>query len=172
MILECLRIISDALKHPSYGVNAHLATVPLDGNDPMPPLVTLVADETTNGAVARGYVPDTFPSVFVSMHGSARMMGEVMTFERIGHIPIMVGVALSDSQSERGSANVYYTLRAVEQCIRDLMRNTNSAVRTRNDILVFGIEGEIEHMQLTAPEKDGPVTAGLLMTFEVHDTNP
>lgn len=176
MILETMRAWADWLGDATYGVNAQLATIPLDGSDTAPDAVAIVADETRNGTAARRQIPDTLPALLVRLQQSGTLVPNIgpNTAVRDGEIPLLTAYAATNADSAKGNRNAVYTLRAIEKSLRDFMDPSIAAANTarmRGNIQILSVTG-LEHVTTYEPLEDRDVLAALIVTFQVRDTAP
>jgi hypothetical protein len=172
MILETLRVVTDALAHESYGVNATLASLPLDGDDVRPEAPATIKDSTRDAIVARNRVNDELPSLTVLLDdGTVDMDGEVQTSYRDADINVVIQYLGKNIDSDGGLADGFYMLRAVERTIRTLMLNENANDRTRNGIQLLQVNS-IRHAPGFASANDALAAGELSVSFRVRDTAP
>lgn len=172
MILETVRVISDALGHLTYGVNAQLASLDIDSGDIVPTNIVKIANETENFLVALGRAAEPYPSLNVALDEDVELE-QVLTSHRDGTVTVAIRVALSNDQAHNGMRDTYYYLRAVAKTLLDLGSNSNVADRTRNNVCV-GVLEELTHRPLFKElgDTNGLVTGQLIATYAVRDTNP
>ena len=171
MILETVRMVADALAHSGYGVNVQLATLSLDGGDPVPSPIAVIADETRSPDVAVGRYPTTTPCLTVTLEGNVSLDGEVISDNRDADVTILIRYVTRDVDAASGNADVLYTLRAVQKTIRAFNSNTNAIDRVRNAIQILECLS-MEHASLFDSIDDVVCTGGVRVTFKVRDTNP
>lgn len=172
MLLETSRILADWLDDGTYGVNAKLPAVTLDGTDSVPANVTVV-DETRDDDVALGRLPGTLPCVAVSVqeveyadplqpHVTGQVSGKVTVLIRYGQRVVDSGTGLSDAS---------YTLRAVMMSLRELHTNEQAAARTRGDVVLISCD-DVRQVPLTQEVGDAWVTGAVRATYTMYDLAP
>jgi hypothetical protein len=173
MILETIRIVSEALENGTYGVNAQLSSLDIDSGDTVPTNIVKVGNETEDFLVAMGRVVTPLPSLNVALDGDVDLDPEVMTIVRDGDVVIAIRVGQSNDQAQNGMRDTYYYLRAIQKTLRDLSANGNIDARTRNNICVGEIT-EMIHRPLFREIEDtnAVVTGQLIVTYRVRDNNP
>lgn len=139
---ELVRIVADWLEDTTYGVNAQLALVPRDANDPQPGAVT-VFDETRDNRPARGRVPDAsgdVPALTVSLRGMTHL-SETITDDGYLQAELMIQFAAKHVDAWRAKRDGHTTLRAAAWSLRYLRRtDANHAARLRNSLALIGID--------------------------------
>lgn len=179
MILETVRIVADWLTGAMYGVNAMLATVPLDGTDTRPASVT-VFDETRDGPTARRKVPATKPCLLVRQQDDATADGEPYPVggPRQAHVTLGLWYADTQSASETGNRNTHYVLRAARESLRRLTDPTDptmaaaaTTAKTRGSIQLLKTEA-VRAVTAHEPLEDSLLLGALFVTFTVRDTAP
>lgn len=171
MILETIRAVADALDNATYGVNAQLASVPLDAGDSTPTSVATITDATRDYLTAVGRLPQTRPCLTVALAEPVTMDGEVMQSDRNGEVDLIIRYGMDDADTEQGVRDTFYTLRAVVQSLRDFNSNDNASDRQRNGIMVLECTN-IRHLPPFTVVADDTMCSGLFVTFRVRDTQP
>jgi predicted DNA-binding protein len=176
MILETLRMWTDWQGNPTYGVNAQLATVPLDGTDARPTTLVAISDETRNGPTARRRVPDTVPVLMSRLHQAATLDPSVGPNTAIRDAEIQIATWYADNQlaTETGNSNAYYVLRALERTLAKFLDPSiaiANTARKRGNIEIFGAT-TLEHLTTFETVEDSDILGGLLVTFKVRDSAP
>lgn len=176
MILDTIRAWTDWLGHGTYGVNALLAGVERDGTDAAPPSIQLIVDETRNPAAARRQIPDTVPCLIVRLAAPATMDDSVgpNSPHRYGDIPVMTLYAAEHQDSDDGTQNAAYTLRAVERVLAKFLDHTIAAANTarlRNNITILHATA-LQQLTMFEPIEDRDILGALAITFRVMDKNP
>lgn len=180
-MLEVVRMIADRFADAAEGVNAHLAALPRDVGDAIPPNVT-VYDETRHGWVARSQAPRTdagvvFPALTVAIEDPVEFDGDPqysgLANERFEDVDVSVAVRLfvQNVDTEEGTEDAYYTLRAIRGCLKDFMKGEYVAARTRNSVRINQCTG-MTSAALVEQLEDVWVTGGLTARFKVHESSP
>lgn len=173
MILESIRIIADALEDSTYGVNAQLPSLDIDSGDTVPENIKTFADETRDILVALDRVAEPLPSINVFLGGPIDAEPEVLTTTRDADVPITIRIALSNDQAQNGTRDIYYYMRAVEKCLRDLGSNANAADRSRNNVQYNEYtDWRIQRRFVKIDDANGAVTLQIDFTARVRDINP
>lgn len=171
MILEAIRSLTDGLANATYGVNVKLASLQLDGSDVRPSSIVTIADETRDSVVARNRLPQTLPGIAVALQDAVTADGEVMTSYRDATITMSIRYGVDQSDTDIGNANIYYVMRAIEECLKDYHSNANASDRLRNNVII----GECTDMQIHPPyhpNEDNIIVGGLSVTYKVRDIAP
>lgn len=172
MILECVRVVAEALADSEFGVNVHLPDVPRDAGDPDPTPVKRVLDITNDDEVAHGRLPDDWPVLIVSPEGPTEMDGEVQHAHRDGEgAGVGIRYATGDEDLAAAQRDALYTQRAIRRVLGDLMDTSRLPIRTRNGIVVRAVTRLLEE-PLRDETSQGVITAGTLVEFLVRDQKP
>lgn len=172
MLLETSRILADWLADATYGVNAKLPDVPLDGSDTVPGDVT-VADDTRDDAVAQGRLPDALPCVAVSVE-EVEYRDPVqphVTDHVEARVTVLIRYGQRASDNSTGVADASYTLRGVLMALRELHTNEQHAARTRGSVHLVSCE-DLRQVPLTQEVGDAWVTGAIRATYVVYDLTP
>lgn len=175
MELETVRAITDWLNHATHGVNAKLATLPLDVGDTVPADILLIVDETRNAVVARDRFPAERPCITVRMHAEWVLEGEVMTVERNTEergLPVLIRTMVSDALTATGFRDLYYYNRAIRQSLREFLKNDYAqSHRTRNDVAITLCQ-RILVARPYQDEQDKDLTSAQIVYLDVCDNAP
>lgn len=174
MILEANRIVADWLDDATDGVNALLATTPIDAGDSTPADIASIADETTDNDVARDELPGTLPAIAVSVDGIPLLEGQVQVVSRDGKVKLRIRVGVENADSAEGKRDLSYYLRTVVRSLNRLFdADANDAARTRNEIYLETCE-EMTSAIAKTKEPSGNVTVCgyVLLTMQMRDLNP
>jgi hypothetical protein len=181
MELETVRANADWLNGVTtaqYSVNQLLAGVPRDGGDPVPPNVT-VRDSTRHGWVARRTLPRegealVFPVLAVMVLSDFELDGEILTTYRDGNPQVLIAYLHREVDTEKAIAAGGYTLRAVQRSFAKFNHPDHVGARTRNGIVlrVCTALREVPVGLLRQLAVDLPITAALVATYAVRDTQP
>jgi hypothetical protein len=144
MRLEAVRCVTAWLKDVTYGVNAKLAALPLDGTDTRPTAIATIVDETDNANAAFGRFDGlTLPALIVTCSGDPehRDPEQSQTGERVdGYVTVQVRYAERKTASMTAIVDGTYVIRAVIASLRELHKNANVASRTRNSVRLVSCE--------------------------------
>lgn len=144
MRLEAVRIVADWLGHPSLGVNARLAVMPLDGGDPRPAPVAAILDETRHAAAAfRRFDGVPLPALLVLVTEDAALRdGEILQPGDRADATLTVTVRYATRAWDAATAmsDGYYVSRAVIGALRRLHDEDQVAARTRGAIRLVSCE--------------------------------
>lgn len=171
MIVATVRMLADFLNDPTFGVNATIPTVTRDGTDSIPPNVVGIYDATRDARVAVGQLPTTFPAIVVAPYQVQTLESMVPTIIRYGTVHVMVTYYINKSDAVSGLTWGLYTIQAIERCIKAFMDNAQANYRVRNGIGIAGCSS----MQLEpnyTPVGDTAIACGILVGFQVRDSNP
>jgi hypothetical protein len=170
------RIVANALTHPTRGVNAIAARMPLDDGDATPPLVT-VYDETRDGWLLAGQVPVqdsgiSFPCITVTIQKALTDGGPADTQSTgartvDGSVSLIVQLLFQDSNLNRAAAAGMYVMRAIRNSLVWLDENDNDAART---LLGFRLmpASTVPQGQAETPPGDNMISIGAFAL--VYDT--
>lgn len=169
MILEGTRLVAEWLADETYGINALLATISLDGSDSQPPDVADIQTEFDDVSVALRRVPDgqTTPALWLFGMDRIILAGGVTTEYRSGDHPLVIGYVHSDLDTQEGLQAASYTLRTVTWSLAALQRQP-SATRTNNTVALENVTS-IDWMPPFVPLDDGMLTGGLIASLKLRD---
>lgn len=166
MVKETLRLLTDALNHSTYGVNAQLSGSIFSGSSA--PEVTAY-DESRNNQLATGHPVEPYPSLNVAVASEIDVEGEVHTSLRDGiSVPISIGYVGRNIDPSDGVAELWDIVRAVQYTLRDWLRNENAADREDNGVQVVSCSS-ITIVPNMVTSNDALIPGGLLATFYVRD---
>lgn len=180
MIVETVRIVADALKDDTYGVNVLLDALARDEHDPAPPRVAAIVDVTRDAVLAAGeqgidFVPPAdWPALIVAPFGAFTTEGQANMSQGIidgtgAGVQVTYGTAQADlSAAMRDGA---YTVRAVSQCMTQLFLEANVQARIRNGIALWSIRRR-QWGPMLERRDIGWLTADFVAEFHTRDTNP
>lgn len=175
MILETIRACAEWLAHPTTGVAAQLAALPLDGGDERPTVPVAVADETRVGWVARRERPqeDRQVVVTVTQDTPITMAGESVATYRPASVSLAVQVWSPLVQSEAAITALHYTARAVQRSLRGWLAGdaAGEAARTRGGVYVQAAE-EWSVTPVESSEVDALSVVSIVVPLTVRDQQP
>lgn len=169
MILEGTRLVAEWLADDTYGVNALLNTLSLDGSDSQPSDIATIQTEFDDISVALRRVPDGQTTPALWLFGVDRIMlaGGVTTEFRSGEHPLVIGYVHTDLDTEEGLRAASYTLRVVTWSLAALQRQP-SATRMNNTVALENISS-IDWLPPFVPLEDGVLTGGLVVSLKLRD---
>ena len=173
MKIETLRVIAEWLDDATYGVNALLPNVPLDGSDTVPPDV-FVLNAADDPHAALDQIPtdvDELPALIVTLYTSPvdQVVPASQPWPPDAQVDVVIRYAGRNVQSEIGVRDESYTMRAVWRSVALLM--TTSAgltARSRNSVQVVGVSA-MRELTLDRPHADAVMTGAVLVTCRVRD---
>lgn len=182
MRLETVRAVTDWLKDPVNGVNALLPGIPRDAGDDLPPLLAEADDElaavydvTRHEWVRKRQNPPAQPCLYVTTERSFDLHGEEMVGTYVDTSTpcvVIIRYLAAKSNTEVGTTDGEYTIRAIRQSIRRLMRQDNDApARTRNGICILDWV-RCTYYPVTETIGEHQVSGAVALHFTVRDTNP
>lgn len=172
MLVETIRMVADFLQDGTGGVNQQLSGMTYDGSDTAPPSIVTFADETRNLTAALHRTPQSLPCLLVTIDDDTPLEPDVVSDIRYGEVTVLVRYISEDVETNEGNRDTYYTMRAVEKCLRDFLAdNGGSTNRNRNGIQIVETV-RMTHTRLFENINDKQVTCGLRVTFKVRDTQP
>lgn len=165
MVKETLQMVTAALKHPTYGVNAQLSGSGV-------PDIASIGAEVDDNEVALGNPSKPFPSLSVTLNEPLQLVGEVDTFYRDG-IDMAIAVAYMgrDIEIAKGNGEMWDTMRAVQRCFRDWLRNVNASDRELDGIQVIASTG-MEVLPNTSGPEDVLIPGGIIIRLRTRDIQP
>jgi hypothetical protein len=174
VILEANRIVADWLDDATDGVNALLATTPLDAGDTVPVDIATIADETRDNDVAREELPATLPGIAVSVDAVPLMEGQVMVVSRDAKVKLRVRIGVENADSAEGKRDLSYYLRTTLRSLNRLFdAEANDAARTRNGMYLETCEEMTAAIAKTKEPSGNVVVCGyVLLTIQMRDLNP
>ena len=183
MRIETVRITADWLKRSDFGVNHYLSLVPRDAGDPKPPAIpeqedagTAIFDETRHPWVADKQDPPIFPCIYITGEGGIEMEGEPtpdgQIRETVAPLVVIARYVTNDADTMRAIRDAEYTLRAILRSLRELVKNTNFAARTRNDICVIQMLDPAIYFPVIEAVGDSRVTGAIGINYQVRDAAP
>jgi hypothetical protein len=165
MVKETLQMITAALKDSTYGVNAQLSGSGV-------PLIASIGAEVDDNEVALGNPSKPYPSLSVTLNEPLQLVGEVDTFYRDG-IDMAIAVAYMgrDVAIAKGNSEMWDTMRAVQRCFRDWLRNINASDRQLDGIQVIASTG-MEVLPNTSGPEDVLIPGGIIIRLRTRDIQP
>ena len=174
-MIEGARSVTDWLQHATYGVNAKLALVPRDPDDPAPPSLALIADETRHLHAALGLMPDPkqpdqYPCLLVAEDGTEISNADPQELGE-SRVTLLIRYGQRTVEPAKGLQASCYTLRAVLMSLRELHLPDHEAARTRNEIQLVVCE-QMSLTPLFQEADDAWVTGAVRVTYLVRDNIP
>lgn len=175
MILETLRLLTDALNDGTTGVNIYLATIPTSGGDAVPTPLALIVDRTRHFSAAIGRLPDeaaSYPCLLISQPGGGNEIDPHVHAGPIrdGHVQVVIRYGALESAAAKAVRDGYYTLRALEKSITSWL-NGPEAARTSNSVVVYKCD-QTSVYDVWEPVDDKVVAGAMALTFTVRDMAP
>lgn len=174
MRLEVVRIVAEALRHATRGVNSKLPDVPRDAGDDLPSNIAAVYDVTKDAHVVNRQEPPQIPCLYVMSEGAVIIDGEQMigTYrDTTEPVAVVVRYLASKHDLARALQDGDYTLRAVARSIHDLMEQANDADRTRNFVIVWHLV-RMTYVPVQETVGEAAVAGALVLEFDVRDGAP
>lgn len=170
MILEALRLVTDRLTDATYGVNAMLASTPIDSGDSTPASLASgsIVDATRDGNVARGRLPATLPGIAVTVKEASDLENHMTPGDAEGTITVILRFGVDKNQTEQGMRDASYYLRTALRVLR-AWHNADPTVRTRNTVYLQSCE-QLQMVPLWDDLNDSIVTGAIVATYHVRDT--
>lgn len=176
MILETLRLLTNALTDGATGVNARLASVPLLNGDGTPPSLALIADETRNVSAAIGRLPDDetlYPCLLVGQPDGGNTLDPMTKAGplRDATIQVVIRYGALDATAANAASDLFYTMRAVEQCASGWLNGTGGTALTASNVTVmYGTA--MTHYAVWQPVGDKCLAGALTLSLYVRDAAP
>lgn len=162
MVKETIRMVTDALRDPAYGVNEFLSE---------DLRVRSFGDETRDDTVAQGIPLKPYPSLNVSLAQPVDLEGEVQTIFRDGlDMAIQISYMDRDSDLAEANARLWDTMRGVQRCLKRWLANENIPAREMDGVQVISCTRMTQSPPLVISE-DAVVPAGILITLRVRDAD-
>jgi hypothetical protein len=173
-VIETIRLVAAALRHPSYGVNAQLAVYARDATDDRPPVIKGVYEETSDSAAARDGLYPEWPILVVTADGPVHSVGEpgLDGKHRDSEVPLAIRYVTGTAEPQIKRRDTYYTLNAIIRCL-DALTNPSTpqehrelntvCIQSKEEVWYGGIAEKIEDVP-------GTLLAGaVVVTFNVRD---
>lgn len=175
MELEVIRMVRSALEDDTIGVNAKLPGVPRDDGDEEPPPFTF-ADSTRDGWVARRVVARgtaaELPAIAVSILQPSSIIGQMKTVFIDGSYDVLIEHVAREAESDLALRNGLYGMRAVLRTLAEFNKPERVAMRQRNGIYLRVCTKMSQAPVFTALGELAVVTAALVASYDVRDTQP
>jgi len=168
MILEACRLLADWLSDGTNGVNALLATTPLDAGDSTPASITTITDMTRDGESARKRLPTTLPGITVMAQGADGMAPHVTIADAESDLHIAIRLGFSNAQTDQAMRDSSYYLRTIVRSLRILNGNGDPTKRVRNQVYLESCV-DMKVVPLWEDLGDRIVTGAVLLTYHVRD---
>ena len=165
-----VRLVADWLGNASTGINARLATIPLDGTDVAPAALT-VLDETRDLDTALGRLPEATsrPCAQVALTAESEETPpsqSVPTREFTATVGIRL--ALSNAQAASGARDLYYYAKATLESLRAL-HAADETGRTRGQVYLEAPTDTLRIATMGVIEHDETVTALITVRYTGRD---
>jgi hypothetical protein len=169
MILETLRMVTDWLNDGTNGVNAMLATMPLDAADSaLPTNLVTISDATRDGNVARKRLPATLPGIGVMALEQSHDATNISVGDDEGEIRIAIRLGFTNAQSEQAVRDSSYYVRAILKSFRRFTSNSDPLVRQRNSVYLEGAH-DVKSAMLWEVVDDSIITGAVVVGFHTRD---
>lgn len=169
--VSLVRLVADWLAGAN-GINAKLATIPLDSGDSVPTSLVGVLDETRDLDTGLGRLPEDSgrPCAQVAIVGDSELdaPGQVTPI-RDYTTTVGVRIGLSKVQTQNGARDLYYYIKATLESLLAL-RIASEASRTRGQVYLESPIGDA--IRVTAPQAiadDETITALVSMRCQARD---
>lgn len=178
MKLEVVRLIVAGLADATYGINAKIAALTLDGSDTRPSNPT-VYNDVDHKWVARRIIDDadssniTFPALAVFQFAPLRAADpEVETVVRDVEIQIAFALLLNKQDSAAAIRDTLYFNRALLRWFHWFMGNDqSSSFRTKNGAIIRSVT-ELTQDEVEEPFGSADCVSATIATFRVRETSP
>jgi len=172
MMVEALRMIADRLTDATYGVNAMLASTPLDSGDTVPASIATgsILDATRDGNVARGRLPASLPGIAVTVREATGLENYPMAADAEATLTVVIRFGLDKNQTEQGARDTSYYLRTIVRVLK-AFHLADASARTRNNIYLQSCE-TMQLVPLWQDLDDSIVTGAVVVTYHVRDYTP
>lgn len=176
MRLETLYLLKTWLSDATYGVNAHLASVPRLGSDALPADLALIAEAGHNKFAARRQLPDQssqLPCLLLSLGRSSLDPHSLQTAVRDGSVEVGITYFGREADSEIGVQEAEYRCRALQRSLDDWFTTAaGQAANTTGSVTVWFIEQPLAVVEPFAPIADDLIQGEMTITFKVRDAAP
>jgi len=172
---ETLRIVADWLGDATYGVNARLADVPLDGTDTVPDdvVITTAADDQRAALQQTPTDAADLPALQVMLYPSPveQSVPSNRPFPPDAQVDVVIRYTASNSQTDKGVRDESITLRAVRWSLGKLFTTGDgNTARSRNEVQVLQPES-MRILTFDPALPDTIMTGAVLLTVRVRDLN-
>lgn len=176
MIVEVPELLAAALRHDTYGVNAQLESVPLREGHERPPDLVAVLEPTEDDTAARNpETPNEWPVVVVSWQNVGDVDGTVTRQNRdAGTYTLALSYVTRRADCAAAVRDAGYTLRAMLRTLRVLeTKDPNvEGERTLRGVVLRAFKPMTVPGPIVVQKSGVGITAALLVTCEVRDTEP
>lgn len=173
MYIEAAKIVSDWLKNANYGVNAMLATIPLESGDESPPAVQDILNEVDDIEATARRQPQNYPALVIVTDDPIIIDPTIGTGvkQKISDLPVAIRYFNTETDLVRLRRQTMYTLRAIKKALWRLDYNANQDDRTRNGVCLIKAN-QIIAMEIRETVGDATVVGALVATYEADDLDP
>lgn len=171
MILEVVRAVADWLDDPTHGVAARLAALALDAGDTAPTGTLTVYDETRDDDAAIDR-PPAAPFLKVVAGELRSLDGQAATYTHEGDVPLELTVQRALTSPAALVRDLYYTQRAMLQCVEALFDPTIPAAVaacSRNGVQLQVIT-TLSAARVAPSLDDATGSAAVYLTVRCRDT--
>lgn len=175
MILETLRIHTAWLGDATYGVNAQLALLYLQGlldGDDVPPDVAFIGNAIDDEKVAQWKDPINRPAIYLTLDLPADFeQADQRPGQIRGVVPVGIRYLTAHADYRVAKRDTAHTMRAIRRSASVLYQNAQQAARTRNGVYVEGYE-RIMFGDLDETVGDCQILGGMVVHAQAVDTQP
>lgn len=173
MIVEACRLVTDWLTDATNGVNALLASTPLDGADSTPAAFAAgtILDATRDGNVARGRLPAVLPGLAIVPLPIDGMDPHVSVADAEFDLELAIRLGFSKAATEQGVRDTSYYLRTIVRSMRRFNGNSDPTKRVRNLIYLESCTS-MRAVQLFEPIEDAVITGAVVLKYHGRDNAP
>lgn len=173
-MVELVRMITAALAHPTYGVNAQIKALTPDDGDNLPPTIVKILDVTRPDSdiiLDQSRILD-WPVLVVSLQNPIegdREFGEVM--RDYTTTEVFIDLVVGGRDAGLSTADVLYTIRCIIRTLRDLLAEANAADVVRGGICLLFLN-RLTWGPVAAELPSGMIVGTVVPDFAVRDTQP
>lgn len=177
MKLETIRLIKAGLADATYGINAKIAALTLDGSDARPSNPTRGFDVDDAWVARRKLNAEdtgvTMPALAVFQFQPLRVLNsEVHTIERDAEIDVAFAYLIKKQDADEVVRDGLYFNRALLRWFTWFMSNDQiSAFRTKSGVIISSVTA-IEQDDVVEDWGAAVCTASTTATFRVRETSP
>jgi hypothetical protein len=170
---DAVKIISNALKDGTIGVNAMIDTLDLPDGVSAPPDVVDIVDEVTNVEVADKLQPQNTPAIYVMLDdpiiiGPLDMNG---VKQKIEDLPIVIRYLTRNAEPVALRRQAMLTMRAIVKTLVRLDNNANSSMRELNQIYLIAMTN-LAVMEIREGIGDAMAVGAVVVTYQAENQDP
>lgn len=176
-MVEFIRIMSRALKNETYGVNAQIANLPHDFNDPPIPQIKAIIDSTQKdedvAALGRGIQVLDSPVLVVTLQNPIESNVEFADVMRqYNDCDIFIDIVVASLDAAPTTRDLLYIIRAIIACIRDLMAEENNDTDQNMNDICYESLNRITWGPVNQQIEGGVIVGTVIPNFNIRDRNP